>query len=84
MSSNQAFLAHVILFRSKLRARNTKLKQYKTPNTTQTDHEQTIVLRKFERKAVRKIHGQAKADKGHIIKGRYCKFYKVPPARKVW
>jgi hypothetical protein len=59
-STNQPFLAYIILFRSKLWARNTKLKQYKTPNTTHTDHEQTTVLRIFERKTVKKIHGPAK------------------------
>jgi hypothetical protein len=57
------------------------------------DHERKAVFRVYERKTVRKIHGPAKeerwrvkrqADKGHIIKGRYCKIYKVPPTRMVW
>jgi len=55
-----------------------------------SDHEQTTVFRIFERTTVRKVHGHAKeerwrikrqADKGHIIKGRYCKIYEVPPTR---
>jgi len=57
------------------------------------DQEQTTVLRIFERKTVRKIHGPTKeerwrikrqADKGYIIKGRYCKICKVLPTRMVW